>query len=342
MTVRCDVIWLRRDLRLIDNDLFAGRARAESQLCVYVLEPSWMDDPARRLAPAQWALLWESLMALRGNLLTRGSDLLVCVGEPERLLPPLMHRLGAECLCVHDLEGGNEQESLARVAAAIGGDRVERLPETPLFALPPIPAGAVTPSFPAFLERLSALDPLAPITVALPITLPPWPENGPRGLPSMESLSLPILSAFSPATLRDGEDGVQRLLNQLARGDITLTLAHVGELQLALAIGSVSARQLYALCQSNGAAGQSKPWRWLRHELLWQEYLRWQRESGRHERLGAPALIDPTGRGERRYRGMEAAFESPPRPPRYEAPGDDITEPVAPSASVTGSWFDRY
>lgn len=343
MGAPCDVIWFRRDLRLIDNELFASTSRTETCLCLYVLEPHWLEDRGRRLTPAQWSLLWASLMALRGNLLTRGSDLLVCVGEPERLLAPLMRRLGAERLRVHDGFGGNERETLKRVEAALPPDALEVVPVSPLFAMPTAVNEASALAFSSYLAAIEPLSALTPTTLALPVTLPPWPKDGPRGLPSLESLSLPGTGDSPPATLAGGEDSAQALIQGLDSGEIPWTGCRVNELLRALAVGCVSARRLYALCRS-AAPVDSLPnaRRRLRHELLWGEYLRWRDVLGADETAGPAPRIDPTGGCQRLYRPVEAAFETRPAAPFRDPERRVDAAPVAAPAAVAGSWYDRY
>ena len=78
------LVWLRHDLRLEDNPVFAlpSVRRPYQLLVMYVLDQRWLTpvEGLPRLGPARLRLLWQSLTNLRGMLLRRGSDLLVRVG----------------------------------------------------------------------------------------------------------------------------------------------------------------------------------------------------------------------------------------------------------------------
>jgi len=93
------LVWLRHDLRLADNPLFQFETPPEQLLCVYVLDRAWLTPlpglEAPRIGPALLRFLWESLIALRGELLRRGSDLLVRLGDPVTVVAELAARHGA-------------------------------------------------------------------------------------------------------------------------------------------------------------------------------------------------------------------------------------------------------
>ncbi|GHB16626.1 deoxyribodipyrimidine photo-lyase [Salinicola rhizosphaerae] len=369
MMAHSDLVWLRRDLRLIDNELFACQPRAESMLCVYVLEPEWLDPESEALDGGQWAFLWESLMALRGNLLTRGSDLLVCVGNPARLLPELLRRIGATRLITHDMAGENEQRTTQALREALGAERLTVLSDSPLFAALSRPESNDDMSFGAFVERTRDSALLEPLTVVLPVSLPPWPEDGPRGLPSMDSLSLPRQSAADVNALSGGEDAAQARLQRLAAGDEPWSLVTSRELLRWRDLGCLSRRQLYAASRDvESDAGTSDPReaavgkaarQFLRHELLWGEYQQWRGEANAATSAGK---VDPIGGSEGRYpapgdascdhledsRNPLCAGETPlPADNGLDATQDGSLHTPTPSRDkrerpATDSWYDRY
>ena len=94
-----ELVWLRDDLRLADNPLFHFATPPAALMCVYVLDERWLSPlgpglSARRLGPARLSFLWQSLIALRGELLKRGGDLLVRLGDPPAVIAELAAALG--------------------------------------------------------------------------------------------------------------------------------------------------------------------------------------------------------------------------------------------------------
>ncbi len=96
------LVWLRHDLRLEDNPLFALplSRRPHQMLVMYVFDRRLLapSDGLPRLGPARLRLLWQSLMNLRGMLLRRGSDLLVRVGDPVEEVLTQVARHDVQCL----------------------------------------------------------------------------------------------------------------------------------------------------------------------------------------------------------------------------------------------------
>ncbi|WP_157958796.1 MULTISPECIES: deoxyribodipyrimidine photo-lyase [Salinicola] len=343
MESSCDLIWFRRDLRLSDNDLLAVEPHAETLLCVFVLEPSWLEDTPP--AVPQWALLWQSLIDLRGALLTRGSDLLVCVGEPEQLLPRLVQRIGAQRVITHAMEGANECATTRRVQAALAPDQLCVLPDSPLFPAHHDDTGTRELSFGEFVALSRGRSALAPRSPGQPVTLPPWPHDAPRGLPSLGSL----LGDVEPlrATISGGEPAAQARLRQLRDAPADWAPEDVRALLRWRALGCVSARQLYAVCERlDIPAGAESPQRYLRHELLWHEYLRRQQVHGIDVSRFQSPCIDPSGGREPSFLRADAATDAQlagaTTALRQETPRHLEPTPTAPPRRSTGSWFDRY
>ncbi|WP_353981209.1 deoxyribodipyrimidine photo-lyase [Salinicola endophyticus] len=345
MESSCDLIWFRRDLRLSDNDLLAVEPHAETLLCVFVLEPCWLDKAMPAQTSPQWALLWQSLIDLRGTLLTRGSDLLVCVGEPEQLLPRLAQRVGAQRVITHAMEGGNESATTRLVQAALAPGQLCVLPDSPLFPAQHDDTEMREFSFGEFVTRSRGRSALAPRSPGQPFTLPPWPFDAPRGLPPLGSL----LGDVEPlaATMSGGEPAAQARLRQLRDAPGEWDPEDVRELLRWRALGCVSARQLYALCERlDSTAGAEHPQRYLRHELLWHEYLRRQQVYGADVSRFQPSCIDPSGGSEPGFLRAEGAPDVQSAGSvtvlRQETPRHREPTPAAPPRRSTGSWFDRY
>src|SRR5690554_4649400 len=119
--VKVAIAWLRHDLRLADNPLFRFAVPPEQLLCVYVLDEAWLAPlpgvEVPRIGPARLRFLWQSLIALRGELLRRGSDLLVRVGDPVEGVAGLAARHAADQVRVRRDAGRDESRQVQRLAA---------------------------------------------------------------------------------------------------------------------------------------------------------------------------------------------------------------------------------
>ena len=309
--VRRVLAWLRGDLRLADNPLVRFASPAESLLCVYVLDDAWLEDCAGlgpRIGAARLRFLWESLIALRGELLGRGSDLLVLVGDPVAEVAALVERHAIDQLRVRRDAGWEEGRAVARLAERLGAgvelwqpDSGTLLDEDDL----PLPLASLPPSFSAFRRRVTR-DATLPASWPAPVTLPPWPEDAPRGLPALHRIS-PAAADWTADARGDfcfagGEAaGLARLdqylwqsgavasykqtRNALMGSDFSTRLAPW------LAHGCLSARQVHdavrAWQATHGASDSSE---WVIVELLWRDYFHWAaRQEGAalygHQRL---------------------------------------------------------
>src|SRR6188768_3084273 len=86
--------WIRRDLRLTDNQaLTAALAAAEQVLPVFILDPRLLASPYT--GEKRTAFLFDGLRALDADLRTRGSRLFVRTGDPAEVLTKLCQETGA-------------------------------------------------------------------------------------------------------------------------------------------------------------------------------------------------------------------------------------------------------
>ena len=86
--------WIRRDLRLTDNQaLTAALAAAEQVLPVFVLDRRLVESPYT--GDKRTAFLFDGLRALDADLRTRGSRLLVRVGDPAAVLTQICQETDA-------------------------------------------------------------------------------------------------------------------------------------------------------------------------------------------------------------------------------------------------------
>ncbi|MDX1466661.1 MAG: deoxyribodipyrimidine photo-lyase, partial [Halomonas sp.] len=180
------LIWLRGDLRLADNPLFAFATSPESLLCVFALDEAWLaprpGPETPRIGPARLRFLWESLIALRGELLRRGSDLLVRIGDPAEAVATLVEAHAIDEIRVRADPGWDEGQAEAQLSSRLDErvalrrfDTGTLLDETSL----PMPLAELPASFSAFRRRVERAGGI-PEAAPAPVTLPGWPEGAPR------------------------------------------------------------------------------------------------------------------------------------------------------------------
>ena len=87
--------WIRRDLRLADNQALAEALRqAEVVVPAFILDPKLLASPY--VGQARLAFLFDGLRALDASLRSRGSALILRQGEPLEVLTALREETGAE------------------------------------------------------------------------------------------------------------------------------------------------------------------------------------------------------------------------------------------------------
>ncbi|MEQ6888684.1 DASH family cryptochrome [Halomonas sp. CS7] len=287
------LIWLRNDLRLADNPLFAFATPPEALLCVFALDEAWLEPlpglGAPRIGPARLRFLWESLIELRGELLKRGSDLLVRIGDPVEAVAALVDEHAIDEVRVRADPGWEEQQAVARLGEKVTLSRFDTgtlLDEASL----PTALAELPGSFSAFRRRVERAGAI-PDAVPAPVTLPGWPEGAPRGFPPLGQVCA-LAAAWAPDARGEfafagGEAaGLARLDHYLWQSGAIARYKQtrnglVGadfstRLSPCLAHGCLSARQVRDAVRAWEARhGANESSYWVVFELLWREYFHW-------------------------------------------------------------------
>lgn len=195
MNSTTDIVWLQDNLRVADNPLLHFEHCPHQLLCLYVLDQRWLQaavpgEKTPRLGPARLRFLWQSLMELRGELLRRGSDLLVRIGDPAAVVVELATSLDAREVRVAEHSGCEESKNITRAAAGLPDScRLYRADSGYLIdaAALPFELDALPSSFSAFRRSVEKQCEIPPPLPA-PVTLPGWPDGAPRGFPPLKSV----------------------------------------------------------------------------------------------------------------------------------------------------------
>ncbi len=271
--------WVRRDLRLTDNQALATAiAGAEQVVPAFVLDPLLLGAPD--VSGKRVAFLFDGLRALDADLRARGSRLIVRYGAPLEQLAVLVRETRATMICAEEDPWPYARQREALVAA--------ELPLRLAGGLTLHPAGAVAK---ADGSSYTVFTPFSRAWKALPMPtradLLPAPERLPP-LPGVESLAIPLEPVLPHGVpFPAGEAEAVTRLQTFACGSSSPIFRYAQErdqvslegtslLSPYLRFGMISARQavvaaLEAAASAPGPAARKGAEVWL-NELIWREF----------------------------------------------------------------------
>ncbi len=277
--VKTAIWWIRRDLRLTDNQaLVAALDRAEQVVPAYILDPILLSSPY--VGPKRLAFLFEGLRRLDVDLRGRDSGLVVRRGNPHEQLSRLVAESGAELIVAEEDYSPYARQRDARL--------IERLPFRLVGGLVVHPPGVVLKDggepyvvFTPFSRAWKGLSPpgrddilSTPVRIPTPARLASEPIPAEPALtpevpfPPGEAQAQRRLAAFA----KGGESPVYRYAEDRNRMD----LAGTSTLSPYFRFGMLSARQavvtaLEAINAAPSAGARKGAETWL-NELIWREF----------------------------------------------------------------------
>jgi len=274
--------WIRRDLRLADNQaLAAAIAGAEQLVPVFVLDPAILSsDYVGDAAAGRVAFLFDGLRRLDVDLRAHGSRLIVRRGDPVEELARLASESGAGAVFAEEDTWPYGRQRDAHVAEALPLQLTGGLAVHPPDAVLK-PDGRPYTVFTPFSRAWKALSlPAVGAALAAPGSLP--------ALPRLDSLPIPDEPRLPPAApFQPGEAEAQCRLQAFVGGDDPAIyrygesrdrpdLAGTSHLSPYLRFGMVSARQaavsaLGAIEAAPHPQARSGAETWLT-ELIWREF----------------------------------------------------------------------
>jgi deoxyribodipyrimidine photo-lyase len=266
--------WIRRDLRLGDNQALASALRqAATVIPVFILDPRLL--ASSYVGDARLGFLFAGLRALDASLRSRGSRLIVRQGDPQAVLHALSAETGAEGIFA---EADISPYACRREA------RLQR--ELPLALLPGVTVHPCANLHKADGSPYTVFTPFSRMWRSLPFPGSPSaaPERLPA-LPALPSLELPSEPCYPANSLFPaGEAEAQRRLaafidlaiNRYAADRNRLDLDGTSGLSPYLRFGMLSARQaawaaLEAEARAADAPARQSAETWL-NELIWREF----------------------------------------------------------------------
>lgn len=122
------IIWLRNDLRLLDNELFQLAQKTDAPVApVFCFDPRQFAETEYGFPKTDWQraeFLIESVADLRRQLRERGADLIVRHGRPEQVLPELAAKISARRILFQEEVSPEEVAAEDALEQALAGSGV--------------------------------------------------------------------------------------------------------------------------------------------------------------------------------------------------------------------------
>ena len=90
---KLNVVWFKRDLRVVDNEVLRRAAVSGPVIPLYIVEPDYWALPD--VSSRHWGFVRDCLFDLHEDLLALGTPLIVRVGRVTEVLEQLRQQFGA-------------------------------------------------------------------------------------------------------------------------------------------------------------------------------------------------------------------------------------------------------
>jgi deoxyribodipyrimidine photo-lyase len=266
--------WIRRDLRLMDNQaLTSAMMQADAVVPLFILDRKLLDSP--RSSPERNAFLMEGLQSLDADLSKQGSYLVVREGEPSEVLRELCYETQSEWIFAQaDVSpyARRRDEHVGReLPLKLTPGLTIHLPDSVLKS----DGSAYTVYTPFSRQWRNQPHPGKPLPAPEKLTLPP----------SLESKIIPTLPLVNfQGSFKAGESEAQNRIETFISSRIfhydfqrdRLDKDGSSCLSPYLRFGMISARQAYWMAYEAGATGRDRGGyngveAWI-NELIWREF----------------------------------------------------------------------
>ena len=282
--------WLTRDLRLHDNAALLAASKSDMLLCVYVINPRWFAPgpfQCKTMGTHRWRFLWQSLMALERSLRPLGQRLHIAFGDPEHVIPELVHNHDIGRVVRSRLPGTREAGQWRTIKQSLPDTLFQQYETLSLFTEGALPMALddLPDTFSQFRKlveknRESGPDQLRIRTLTALPPAPGYPEDNrgdcpaiaeppqPVGFTGGEAAGLERLNTF--LFVDHSIDNYIETRNELDDPEASSRLSPW------LANGALSAREVAQTItdyENRHVKNESTYWLWF--ELLWREYFYW-------------------------------------------------------------------
>ncbi|ADJ14917.1 cryptochrome/photolyase family protein [Halalkalicoccus jeotgali] len=268
-----DLCWHRRDLRVTDNRMLAGR----NALPVFVLDEAVLEHAA----PPRVAFMLDALESLREAYRERGGNLLIERGDPSAVVPTLAAEFGVDTVVWnHDYSGlARERDEAVRAALDERGINHEQYHDAVIHE-----PGSITTTdgdpysvFTYFGKKWLDRDKPDPVSAPESVSDP----DDPGGIPALSDLGFEAPEGSVPDA---GPDAAENRLETFCDGPIRRyeedrdypSRGGTSRLSVDLKFGTVGIRRVYAATENAKAEAGSKEERGsveeFQSQLAWREF----------------------------------------------------------------------
>lgn len=282
--------WFTRDLRLHDNTALLAASKSDMVLCVYVVDPRWFAPgplQSKAMGDHRWRFLWQSLMTLERSLRSLGQRLRIAFGEPETVIPQLVHAHRIARVVRSRLPGTREARQWQAIKDKLPDILFQQFETLSLFSQDALPMALadLPDTFSQFRKQVEKTGDRCsePLRIRTLTALPP-----PPGCPEDNRGDCPAIpEPMHPLLFRGGEAaGLERLRaflygnhsidrykdtrNALDNWDASSKFSPW------LGNGCLSVRETAAtISEYEASETKNDSTYWLWFELLWREYFYW-------------------------------------------------------------------
>lgn len=271
--------WIRRDLRLGDNQALQGALQqAEQVIPLFILDPTL--EQSAWSSPKRLAFLYGGLAALDASLRQCGSRLVVRRGQPAAVLAQLCQESGTQLICAEQDHSPYAQQRDTAIAASLPLVLYEGVAARPVGSVRQ-QNGKAYSVFTPYSRRWQAQTPISPAA----LLSAPTHIRTPATLPSLALPEVTTPLAASPFVPGESEahrrlqtfvGGAQAAIYRYASERNRPDLAGTAQLSPYLRFGMVSARQavvsaVQAIEQAPSDAAADSAANWY-SELIWREF----------------------------------------------------------------------
>ncbi|NEO33777.1 MAG: DASH family cryptochrome [Symploca sp. SIO3C6] len=295
MSKKTIFIWYRNDLRLHDHEpLYQALQAKASVIPLYCFDERQFGTTSfgfPKTGAFRTQFILESVADLRNSLRSQGSDLVVCRGLPEKIIPLLAKSLNIWALYYHREVTSEELavESALKKALSQIGVKVQSFWGTTLFHINDLPFSIpqIPEIFTQFRKRVEKSSTVAP-TFPTPESLPPLPEIEVGKIPKLADFGLepPSFDQRAVLNFKGGETAaLARLEHYFWKQDYLKAYKQTRNGMLGadysskfspwLALGCLSPRHIYEQVKEYEMQRfKNDSTYWLVFELLWRDYFR--------------------------------------------------------------------
>ncbi|CAM8891456.1 unnamed protein product [Rhodiola kirilowii] len=288
---RASIVWFRNDLRVHDNEcLNSANTESMSVLPVFCFDPKEFKNSSSVSESIRASFLIEAVSNLRKTLQSKGSELIIRVGDPKTILLELAKSVGAEAVYAHREISKHETKSELAIEAAMKDEGVEfksfwgntlvHIDDLP-FNLESMPT-----SYEAFRSKVESLKPRKTIAALDQMKRKPTRGDVAAGeIPCLKDLGLgsgPMTAVNGPL---GGEAVAQNKVKSLVsefkaqapksgkNGEQSVYGANfLSKLNPWLATGCVSAKAVFEEIKRSGDGGGGMGA--ITNELMWRDFFR--------------------------------------------------------------------